>query len=61
MSRLTLVGTGVAGAAGDALGPIALLNLQGTGYVVAGVFALIALAPSALSAPARPADADSSA
>jgi hypothetical protein len=56
-----LVGTVIAGAAGDALGPIALLNLQGSAYVVAGVFALIALAPSMLSAAPRRADADSAA
>jgi MFS family permease len=42
---LTLVGTGIAGAMGDVLGPIALLNIQGSAYVVAGLFALIALAP----------------
>jgi MFS family permease len=58
---LTLVGTGIAGAMGDVLGPIALLNIQGSAYVVAGLFALIALAPSMVSAAPRRADADSAA
>jgi Major Facilitator Superfamily len=43
---LMLVGTGVAGATGDLLGPIALLNIQGCGYVAAGLFVLAALAPA---------------
>jgi MFS family permease len=47
---LMLVGTAVAGAAGGLLGPIALLNLQGSAYVVAGVFALLALTPLRLAA-----------
>ena len=45
-SLLMFVGTLVAGATGGLLGPIALLNLQGGAYVAAGVFVLLALAPS---------------
>ena len=40
---LMLGGTTVAGATGDLLGPIVLLNLQGGAYVVAGLFVLVAL------------------
>ena len=40
---LMLVGTTVAGTTGDLLGPIALLNVQGGAYIVAGTFVLIAL------------------
>jgi len=35
-----------AGATGALLGPIALLNFQGGAYVAAGIFVLLALAPS---------------
>ena len=45
-SLLMFVGTLAAGATGDLLGPIALLNFQGGAYVVAGIFVLLALAPS---------------
>jgi hypothetical protein len=44
-SLLMLAGTATAGALGGALGPIALLNVQGGAYVAAGLFALVALAP----------------
>ena len=42
-SLLMLVGTVTAGAVGGLLGPIALLNVQGGAYVVAGAVALVAL------------------
>ena len=66
---LMLVGTGIAGATGGVLGPIALLNIQGSAYVIAGLFALLALAPhrlgaanaSALPRASRRAGADSAA
>ena len=45
---LMLTGTVIAGAVGDRLGPIALLNIQGSVYVVAGLFVLAALAPRAV-------------
>jgi MFS family permease len=54
---LMLVGTGLAGATGDVLGPIALLNVQGGVYVAAGLFVLVALSPR--RAPAREAAAQS--
>ena len=44
-SLLMFVGTLAAGATGDLLGPIALLNFQGGAYVVAGIFVLAVLAP----------------
>src|SRR5215216_1692383 len=46
MALLMLAGTTLAGATGDVLGPIALLNFQGGAYVVAGLFVFAALAPS---------------
>ena len=45
-SLLMFVGTLTAGAVGGLLGPIALLNFQGSAYVIAGVFVLLMLAPS---------------
>lgn len=40
----SLVGMVLASAFGDALGPVTLLNLQGSGYVFAGLLALVMLA-----------------
>ncbi|HEX8220167.1 MAG TPA: MFS transporter [Chloroflexia bacterium] len=40
----SLVGMVLASTFGDALGPVTLLNLQGSGYVFAGVLALVMLA-----------------
>lgn len=40
---LMLVGTGIAGAVGNAVGPIVMLNLQGGAYVAAGSVILVAL------------------
>lgn len=45
-SLLMFVGTLAAGVTGDLLGPIALLNLQGGVYVVAGIVVLVLLAPA---------------
>jgi Na+/melibiose symporter-like transporter len=44
-----LAATLVAGAVGETVGPIAMLNVQGLGYVVSGAFVLLALAPHALA------------
>jgi hypothetical protein len=49
---LMLIGTTVAGATGNLLGPIALLNFQGGAYVVAGVFVLVMLTQRLVRAPA---------
>jgi hypothetical protein len=55
-----LVGTLLAGAIGGGAGLIAMLNIQGSAYVVSGIFVLLALgsygaaaAPSAEPAPQR--------
>jgi MFS family permease len=40
---LALVGTALAGALGDRLGVVTVLNIQGGGYVVAGMLALLLL------------------
>jgi MFS family permease len=46
MSLVGLVGTGVAAALGDRLGPVALLNVQGLGLVAGGLFVIAALRPA---------------
>ena len=51
---LALIGTTAAGLTGDLAGPIALLNLQGAGYVVSGIFVLLALAPAGTDEMRRP-------
>jgi MFS family permease len=43
MSLVALVGTGVASALGDRLGPVTLLNVQGVGLVAGGLYVLGAL------------------
>lgn len=40
---LGLLGTVIAGSLGDRLGPVAILNVQGAGYMVSGVLALLLL------------------
>ena len=55
-AALMLVATFVAGAVGDAVGPIAMLNVQGGAYVVSGVAVLLLLTP-AVNAARRPAAA----
>jgi MFS family permease len=49
-SLLGLVGMAFAGAMGDVLGPVPVLNVQGGGYVVAGLLSLLLL-PMAVRAP----------
>jgi MFS family permease len=60
MACTTLLGMGIAGAFGDRLGPVPLLNVQGSGYMLAGVLALTRLrglgsAPGPQAVPAQPA------
>jgi MFS family permease len=43
MSLMMLIGTILAGAFGDRLGPVLLLNIQGGGYALSGLFAIIML------------------
>jgi MFS family permease len=43
MAVMTLLGMGIAGAFGDQIGPVPLLNLQGSAYVLAGLLALARL------------------
>jgi MFS family permease len=40
---MTLLGMVLAGVLGDRLGPVVLLNIQGSGYLLSGVLALLAL------------------
>jgi hypothetical protein len=42
-SLMTLIGMIVAGALGDRLGPVLLPNIQGSGYLLSGVLALLAI------------------
>jgi MFS family permease len=49
-AALVLAATLVAGAVGETVGPIAMLNVQGLGYVVSGCFVLLLLAPHAVAA-----------
>jgi len=56
-AALVLAATLVAGAVGEAVGPVAMLNVQGLGYVVSGAFVLVALVPHAVAAAAGPAAA----
>ena len=42
-SLMTLIGMILAGVLGDRLGPVLLLNIQGSGYFLSGVLALLAL------------------
>jgi MFS family permease len=46
MSLVGLVGTGIASALGDRLGPVTLLNVQGIGLVAGGLFVIAALRPA---------------
>jgi MFS family permease len=60
MACTTLLGMGIAGVFGDRLGPVPLLNVQGSVYVLAGLFALARLrglgsAPAPRAVPAQPA------
>ena len=48
-AALVLLASLAAGAVGEAVGPIAMLNVQGLGYVVSGAFVLLALAPHAVA------------
>jgi MFS family permease len=50
LSLLGLVGMTFAGAMGDVLGPVPVLNVQGGGYVVVGILGLLLL-PLAMRAP----------
>jgi MFS family permease len=52
-AALMLVATFVAGAIGEAVGPIAMLNVQGGAYVVSGIAVLLLLTP-AVNAARRP-------
>lgn len=47
MSVMALGGMALAGGLGDQVGPVPLLNIQGSGYVVAGLIALMALGSGA--------------
>jgi MFS family permease len=58
---LMLAGTLLAGAVGDRLGAIALLNVQGSVYVVAGLLVLAALAPRAVRPVSEAATSDAAA
>jgi ribosomal protein S18 acetylase RimI-like enzyme len=44
MSLVALLGMGIAGVFGDRVGPVPLLNVQGSAYVLAGMIALARLA-----------------
>jgi MFS family permease len=48
---LGLLGTAVAGSLGDRLGPVAILNMQGVGYVASGGLALLLLGKASGPAP----------
>ncbi len=43
MALTTLLGIGIAGGFGDRVGPVPLLNVQGSAYVLAGLLALARL------------------
>ena len=48
-AALLLLATLVAGAVGETVGLIAMLNVQGLAYVVSGLVVLLALAPHAVA------------
>ncbi len=54
-SLLKLVGTALAGLLGDQLGAMTMLNVQGFGYVLAGLMVLVLLRATVAAVPPRPA------